>query len=177
MTGWPSFPAPAAATPSAGTRVADQQHWGHGWVAAQNEWRPVRFEAGQRCNGFGMEYRNLFAAAYASNGVVWLQAGSRAWDTSAINRVVQRYDYARTSCYELHLANGESALVKLHMPNPVAMRRLVDPIYDEIASWSDDIMKLFPYLASDGWTASDEDVQSWARRVLSLWTSGVKHGP
>lgn len=84
----------AVATPSAGTLVGDQQHCGHGWAAAQDGWRPVRFEAGQRCIGFGMEYRNLFAAVYASNGVVWLQTGSRAWDTSAINRVVQRYEHA-----------------------------------------------------------------------------------
>lgn len=65
----------------------------------------------------------------------------------------------------------------LRMPNTVVMQRLVDPTYDEIDSWSDDVMKLFPYLASDGWTATDEDVPSWARRVLPLWTSGVKHGP
>ena len=77
----------------------------------------------------------------------------------------------------MRFIDGPPAKVSLRMPASVVSHRLIDPTYDEIASWADDIVKVFPYVAADGWTAGDTSVQAWVARVLPLWTSGVKHGP
>jgi hypothetical protein len=61
------------------------------------------------------------------------------------------------------------------MPVAVVLHRLADPTYDEIDSWSDDIMKSLPYEGADRWRSSGEDVNSWMRQVLPRWEAGFRH--
>lgn len=173
-----AFPRDRAAAPAPATVVGDLQRWGHGWTADDSGWQRVRLDERQLCNGFAMRYSQVFSAMYASRGTIWFQAGPRAWDAAQILRVVQQFERVRSVAYELHLANDGVERVKLVMPAPVVAERLLDPTYDELDSWADDILKLFPYVASDGRTAlTDTDVRAWVHRFLPVWEAGVKHGP
>lgn len=171
------FAAIDSARPDLGVVVGNQQRLGHAWQATAQGWQPVVLKEGQRCNGFAMAYVRDFAAVYASGGTVWLQVGDRAWDASKIVRVTQDHERADSVAYSVQTVNGERDRITLKMPPAVAEFRVIDPTYDEIASLADDIMKTFPYVASDGWTAGKADVQAWVGRVLPMWQSGITHEP
>lgn len=170
-----AFPYEQAADPRPGTVVANLQRWGRGWVADTHRWEPIRLDSGQLCNGFAMEYGRTFAAVFTCHATVWMHLGERAWDCTDVVRVIQRSESVRTSSYDLVFADGGQEQVTLRMPAEVVAHRLIDPTYDELDSSSDDIMKLLPYVATDGWRADDADVQAWVRRVQPLWESGIKH--
>jgi hypothetical protein len=122
-----------------------------------------------------MLYPRLFSALYAAGGSIWLRAGPRIWDVAEIQTVTQQHERLRTASYELLFQGGERASVQLTMSAAVVAHRLIDPTYDEIDSWADDIMKVLPYVAADGWRSSVDDVASWVRRVLPIWEAGFEH--
>jgi len=122
-----------------------------------------------------MLYPRLFSALFAAGGSIWLQAGPRLCDVAQIQTVTQQHQRRRTASYELLFQDGQRASVQLEMPAAVAVHRLIDPTYDEIDSWADDIMKSLPYVAADGWRSSVHDVSSWVRRVLPTWEEGFAH--
>jgi hypothetical protein len=122
-----------------------------------------------------MRYPGLFTALYAAGGSIWLRVGPRIWDVIQIQAVTQQHERIRTACYELLFQDGERASVRLKMPAAVVAHRLIDPSYDEIDSWADDIMKVLPYVAADGWRSSVDDMTSWVRRVLPTWHEGFEH--
>jgi hypothetical protein len=155
--------------------VADQQRWGWARVSADSGWKSERLAAGARCHGVAMLYPNLFSALYASDGSIWLRVGPRLWDVAQIRTVIQQQVQLRRASYELLFQDGQRASVQLEMPAAVVGHRLIDPTYDEIDSWSDDIMKSLPCVAADGWRSSVEDVSSWVRRVLPIWENGFAH--
>lgn len=76
--------------------------------------------------------------------------------------------------YTVSFNDGSSHSVMIKFPPTVALFRVIDPTHDEIESWSEDIMKMLPYTAADGWRADPtSQVADWAARVLPMWTSGV----
>lgn len=123
----------------------------------------------------GMRYSKLFGALYAADGRIWLQAGSRVWDVADVRSVTQQFEGLRTASYELSFQDGGCASVRLGMPAAVVLHRLADPTYDEIDSWSDDIMKSLAYEAADRWRGSGGDMNSWIRQVLPGWERGFQH--
>ena len=164
--------------PAEGVRVADQQRWGHAWEAMQTGWEPVDLGDGDRCNGFAMAYLGSFAAIYASDGAVWLQIGERSWNAETILRVEQVNERPTSAMYRLVFVDGRSETVRFRMPADVALQRDIDPTSDEIASETDDLMKVFPYVAQDGWSAApDTHVPNWVASVRDIWTAGIDHGP
>lgn len=164
--------------PPAGLRVGDLQRWGCYWSAESGGWRHRRLEPGESVAGFGMAYAGgLFAAVYVCDDRVWLAVGTRGWDCADIVAVRQCSEGVRTAEYELSLTSGATHRIRLAMPAAVVAQRLLDPVYDEIDSWSDDVMKLFPYVTVDSWSSGDGDIAAWRSRVLPLWTRGAGHGP
>jgi hypothetical protein len=158
-----------------GVVVADQQRWGWAWIATDSGWQSQQLDPGARCHGVGMLYPRLFSALYAAGGSLWLRAGPRLWDVAQIQTVMQQHERPWTASYELLFRNGQRTSVQLKMPAAVAVQRLIDRTYDEIDSWADDIMKILPYVAADGWRSSVQDVNSWVRRVLPIWEQGFTH--
>ena len=58
-------------------------------------------------------------------------------------------------------------------PRQVKLVRVLDASHDEIASWDEDVMKVLPYTAADGWRSNRETVADWAARVRPLWRDGI----
>lgn len=158
-----------------GVVVADMQRWGFGWRAGHSGWIYERLNEGTVCHGSGMRYPTQLAAVYAFESTVWLQMGDRVWDASTIAGVRQVKATRRSASYQVTFADGATKRVRYRFPASVVAHRLIDPTYDEIDSWSDDIMKLFPYTAADGWQSSEEDIETWVPRVVQLWSSGFRH--
>lgn len=176
MTDAPEPAAFAEPRPAEGTTVANLDRWGTAWQASARRWEGVELEPGQTCNGSAMQYPGLFVAVYASTGRVWLQAGPTTWDASNVERVQQLSETLNAASYELQFADGARTTVELKMPPDVCEIRSIDPTYDEIDSLGDDIMKTFPYVATDGWTAGGT-MRGFLANVLPLWASGFRHGP
>ena len=131
------------------------------------------------CHGFGLPYPKPFSAAFAYDNRLWLQVGKERWSVSDIRSVRQTKETARSASYQLEFQSGATIDVMVRFPSAVVAMRILDPTHDEIDSWSEDIIKLLPYTAADGWQADpDQNVTSWASRVLSHWTAGIRsHGP
>lgn len=127
------------------------------------------------CHGFGLPHPKPFSAAFAFEGRVWLQVGAQRWDIARIHHVQQVEESARTARYRLEFRDGSAVSVVVRFPAEVALWRVLDPTHDEIDSWSEDIIKMLPYTAADGWTSGgSDDIASWAARVLPLWSTGLR---
>lgn len=105
------------------------------------------------------------------------RSGGVGGNVDTIRDVRQVKETRGKAVYELVLADGGRERVEIRFPASVRAIRMIDPTHDEIDSWSEDIMKVLPYTASDGWRADPrEDIASWKARVLPLWRSGISSG-
>jgi hypothetical protein len=153
--------------------VGDLGRYGHVFLVSV-EGRDARpAEDIDVCHGWGLAYPPPFTGAFAHDGTLWFQAGTRRWDASRIASVRQTKNQLRGATYRLDFVDGTGESVRVRFPLSVLAHRLIDPTYDEIDSWSDDPMKVLPYTASDGGHAGETDVGAWVERVLPLWTSGI----
>jgi hypothetical protein len=157
-----------------GVRVADLQRWGYAWQGSDAGWIAERIHDADRCYGFGMKYPKTFAALFSASGTVWLQLGRRTWDVADISAVVQTYERLRKAHYDIVLRDGSSIQITIRFPAAVVALRLIDPTYDEIASLSDDIMKILPYTSPEDHEPT-EDIATWLSRVGPLWDQGIRH--
>lgn len=154
--------------------VLDLSQYGQVWLidVAGREASPGNEES--LCRGIGLPYPKPFSAVFLHTERIWLQVGPDRWDAEDIVRVLQTRETVRGASYELHMTDGSINVIEIRLPPSVAAFRLIDPTHDEIESWSEDIMKVLPYTAADGWTADpDENVASWVARVKSLWRTGI----
>lgn len=126
------------------------------------------------CHGIGLPYPRPFSAAFVHEGELWLQVGRRRWDVRTIREVRQVKETARLAEYAIAMNDGSLEHVTIRFPGTVAAMRVIDPTHDEIDSWSEDIMKVLPYTAADGWSAGEPDVAAWAARVTPMWGSGLR---
>lgn len=125
------------------------------------------------CHGFGASYPEPFSAVFVHDDRLWLQIGVRRWDVADISDVRQAKDGVRQAEYVLGLSCGARDTVRIPFPPMVSAFRIADPAHDELDSLSEDIMKLLPYTAVDGWRSSADTVAGWAARVKSMWAGGI----
>jgi hypothetical protein len=151
--------------------ISDLSAYRKVWLLAADGRDVVPGDAGATCRGFGLPYPEPFSAVFAHAGRMWLQVGLQRWDLSSAVGIQQLSDRIADSSYLITFGDGQAAEITVHFPAEVARVRAADPTYDEIDSTSDDIMKLLPYRAVDGWTAGDGDVQAWAERIYALWSA------
>ena len=169
--------------PPAGLRLGDSQHLGHGWIATEDGWQRTTLKSGDLVSGFAVAYpRPGLGALYAADGTVWLQAGARGWNCADIVEVRQVTDRADQSAYDVITRNGLRERLTLQMPAQAEWQRRVDPVYDEIDSWSDDIVKILPYTPRRSlrrpfdWMGSDgRTVVEWSAGVYDRWRNGVDY--
>lgn len=128
----------------------------------------------ERAHGLGLPWPEPFSAVYVDGDTVRLRVGHRTWDVATIVRVRQLEDGPVRAVYALELTNGTAEPVVIAFPPDVRAARLTDPTHDEIASWTEDVMKVLPYTARDGWSSSGETVAEFAARVLPLWREGAR---
>lgn len=122
-----------------------------------------------------MPYPKPFSAAFVHDGRVWLQLGRQRFDAATISRVWQLRETVRLAQYRMDMRDGSATTVTIRFPPAVAVVRAIDPTHDEIDSWSEDVMKLLPYTAADGWTADPNvDIANWVERVRPIWLSGIR---
>lgn len=152
--------------------VLDLARYGRVWLlAADGTATPA--PGVERVHGFGLPWPKPFSAVYADSGGMWLRVGGRVWDVAVIERVRQVKDGPGRAVYALDLTDGTAEPVVISFPLDVRVARLTDPTHDEIESWTEDVMKLLPYTARDGWSSSQETVAEFAARVLPLWREGT----
>lgn len=122
--------------------------------------------------GFGIRQgRGGFNAVFALDDEVWLQVEARRWRASDIRRVELVDEQLRQARYRLTLHDGAQHEVVVRYPLTQLLNRVLDTTYDEIASWSDDIMKLLPYSNGD-WPPGAADVAEWAAEIGPRWSKG-----
>jgi hypothetical protein len=105
---------------------------------------------------------------------IWLQLGLRRWAVSDIASVVQEREGLFTARYRLDMIDGSVESVRLRYSASAVVQAILDSTYDEMESWSHDVMKVLPYRASDDWTAASEGIEAWLPRVIDLWSRGIK---
>lgn len=178
------FPFSAALpTPPQGLRLGDNQHHGRGWVAAEDRWQRTTLGSGDLVHGFAVAYpRPGLGALYATDGTVWLQGGAHGWNCADILEVRQVTDRADQSAYDVITRDGGRERLTLQMSAQAEWQRRVDPVYDEIDSWSDDIVKTLPYTPRRSlqrpfhWMGSDgRTVVEWSAGIHNRWHNGVDH--
>ena len=169
--------------PPSGLRIGDLQRSGFGWIAGQGGWRRTAIGADELVHGFAVGYPDPgLGALYAADGTVWLQAGERGWDCADLVEVRQRSDENASASYGLVLRDGAEDRVTLTMSPGAEWQRRVDPVYDELDSWFDDIMKTFPYRPKpsvrrpfDWMGADDRDLADWRAATYETWSAGLRH--
>lgn len=145
------------------------------WLLSVDGRDAVEAAAVPICHGFGAPYPKPFSAVFVNDGRLWLQVGTRRWDVADIVQVGQETGGIRQAKYGLDLRDGSRDTVIIKFPTSVSALRVIDPTHDEIESWSEDIMKMLPYTAADGWrSAGSGTVADWAARVTPAWTGGVR---
>jgi len=145
------------------------------WLLAVDGRDAIEAEGEPLCHGFGAPYPKPFSAAFVHDERLWLQVGTQRWDVADIQAVDQEKETIRYAKYLIRLTDGSQQRVVIKFPAGVAALRAIDPTHDEIDSWSEDVMKLLPYTAADGWSADGPtDVAAWAARVLPMWSSGLR---
>lgn len=148
------------------------------WLLSVDGRRAKKADGSLLCHGYGMPNPRPFSAVFAYGGRLWLQVGKRRWDVEDILSVEQEKDGFKRATYDIRLRDGSHNEVTIKFPLSVAVLRLVDPTRDEIDSWSEDIMKMLPYTAADGWRSSpSEGVAEWAARTLPKWAAGFDAVP
>jgi len=158
--------------------VSDMSRYGRVWLVSMPDGKAVVGNDSVTCHGVGLPYPRPISAVFVHHDRVWLQVGLRRWDVDTISDVRQISETSGKAIYELVLSAGEREFVEIRFPPSVRTMRTIDPTHDEIDSWSEDIMKVLPYTASDGWKADPrEDITSWKARVLPLWRSGISARP
>ena len=144
------------------------------WELDPQTHRAVRGRGAAPTHGVGSRWPRPFSAVFAHEGRLWLQVGRRRWDVDDIQAVEQLHDGVREAQYRLHLRTGETEDLTVHFPARTRVLRVLDPTHDEIDSWDEDILKVFPYTAADGWTSDpSRTVAQFAAEVLPLWSSGL----
>lgn len=147
------------------------------WLLSVEGRDAVRADGLPTCHGFGAPYPKPFSAVFVHAGCLWLQVGKHRWDVANIVDVRQDYERIKKAKYTLAFRDGSRHSVTVKFPASVAAFRILDPTHDEIESWSEDIMKMLPYAAADGWRADPAtSVAEWAARVTPMWESGVRLG-
>lgn len=145
------------------------------WLLSVDGRDAVKDGAAQVCHGLGTSYPTPFSAVFVNDGRLWLQVGEKRWDVADIVDVLQEADGARRAEYTLTLRDGTRETVTIKFPGSVAAARILDPTHDEIDSWEEDIMKMLPYTAADGWRSEGTgSVADWAARVTPVWTQGIR---
>jgi hypothetical protein len=107
-------------------------------------------------------------ALYVSGGTICLQAGARTWDCATVSSVVQVGTGLRWTEYELTFQAGGTARVRVRVPFLTATRRLLDPRYDAVDTWWDDLIQMLP--------VGGGDVPAWVQGTHDNWSQGFAHG-
>lgn len=154
--------------------ISDMSAYRKVWLLAVDGRDVTPGDTGRACHGFGLPHPGPFSAVYAHDGRMWLQVGNQRWDLTGATGIQQLEDSIVRSRYQIAFQDRPAAEITVQFPLEVAHIRKIDPTYDEIDSTSDDIMKILPYRAVDGWTAGDADIKAWAGRVYPLWSVGIE---
>jgi hypothetical protein len=174
VRGLPEWPYGAVVSAPERIPVCDLGRYGRAWLLSIDGRDAVPADGQPLCHGFGLPFPKPFSAAFVYAGRVWLQVGKQRWDVARIRAVKQEREGIKRARYTVSFNDGSSHSVMIKFPPTVALFRVIDPTHDEIESWSEDIMKMLPYTAADGWRADPtSQVADWAARVLPMWTSGV----
>jgi hypothetical protein len=153
--------------------VLDLTRHGRVYSLSHDTGRAVASDA-VRVHGMGLPYPKPFSALYACDDKLWIRVGLRRWDVRDLQEVRQLAESPAEARYEFLLRNGTTDQVSIRFPPGVRLIRTIDVTHDEIDSWSEDIVKALPYVASDGWKSTpSETFEAWMARTLHHWRSGV----
>lgn len=133
----------------------------------------IRSKSDVVCHGWGLPFPRPFSAVFLHNERLWLQVGLRRWSVADIASVEQEKEGLFTARYRLVMNDGTAEIVRFRYSASAVAQAILDPTYDEIESWSHDIMKVLPYKATDGWTAGSEGIEAWMPRVIDIWRKGI----
>ena len=165
----------AHVTTTARVPVFDIGRRRRGWLLSVDGRDVIKADHVSTCHGFGAPYPKPFSAVFVHDARLWLQVGMSRWDVADIIEVRQDYERVRKARYTLTFGDGTRQSVTVRFPVSVVLFRILDPTYDEIESWSEDIMKMLPYTAPDGWRADPtQTIADWSAHVLPMWRTGIR---
>lgn len=143
------------------------------WLLSQRGRSAVTTQQDMPCHGFGLPYPEPFSAVFTNDGRMWLQVGNRRWDVAEIAAVKLIAEDSTAAEYLVDFTGGSSEPVTITFPEDVARWRRLDPVHDEFDAVSEDIMRLLPYRAPDGWIRGEEGIATWATRMTAFWSAGI----
>lgn len=156
-----------------GIPVLDLAVRGRVWLLSENGRSAVPAEGEMPCHGFGLPYPEPFSAVFAYSGRMWLQVGERRWDVADITAVRLVSESAAAAEYVVEFADRPPEPIEIAFPDDVARWRRLEPVRDEFDAVSEDIMRLLPYQAPDGWVLGEDDIATWATRMTAFWSAGI----
>jgi hypothetical protein len=153
--------------------VRDLGRHGRVWLLAVEGRDAIPSVAAVTCHGWGLPSPKPFSAVFVHEQRAWLQMGPRRWDVSQIASVEQDKEGLLHASYRLLMTDGTVERIRFRYSMAAVRQALLDPTYDEIDSWSHDVMKLLPNTAADGWGADLDGIEEWLPRVINLWGKGI----
>ncbi len=124
---------------------------------------------GAPVEGYVNRYRTGVCAVFTSSGGVWLQVGGSRWSLDDVHAVRQTHDGVLSARYRLSFRDERPPVaIRLAFPLRTVLRRIFDPLHDEITSWDEDVMKALPYVTEDGEVPA-QNVCMWVDWCLLAW--------
>ena len=153
--------------------VRDLSRFGRVWEVSVDDGTATLGHEGAVWHGLCLPYPRPISALYVDGDQMWLQVGGRRWNVDEILEVRQVSETPIRARYRLVFRDGRTERVAIRFPAGVVIHRMIDPTHDELDSWSEDIMKMFPYIRrNSGKSDSTEDVATWKARVFPDWRAG-----